>query len=40
MAAPVVPTQLASIVPMNSMMTLFLVVPAMVPPTCMPPATT
>ena len=40
MAAPVVPTQLARKLPMSRMMTLFLVVPAMVPPMCMPPATT
>ena len=32
MAAPVVPTQLARKLPMSRMTTLFLVVPAMVPP--------
>ena len=40
MAAPVVPTQLARNVPMSSKMTLFFVVPTMVPRTRMPPETT
>ena len=40
MAAPVVPIQLDRTVPMTSMTTLFLVVPAMSPLTAMPPATT
>ncbi len=39
MAAPVVPIQLANTVPISKRMTLFLVVPAMLPLILMPPAT-